>query len=476
MKLSFKTKLSYGVGAISDNAMYTLTGTYLMLFLTTVAGVSPAMAGTISAIGSVWEALCAPIVGYKSDHMQSRFGRRKPFLMMAAFPIAVITSMLFTTVDASAAFKTAYYIVMVVLFWTCFSSEFVPYMAWGSDLTEDYNERTVLRSFSYVFNQVGMGIGMVMPTIIVDWCMNMGRTVQQSWQVVGIFVGLCCCAALLLSAWNVKDTDVKDFVKPAKKEPFLDLKIIVGIFRQYLDILKLRPIQYIIGASLAYLVANVVFGSDRVFFMTYNLGLSESMISLMLLVITINGIIMVPFITRFATRFDKKTVFMFGIGGAGALMILMRILGINSIPALLATVIFYGIANACYWQLMPSMLYDVCAAEELVSGENRSGAVISLQALSESLSIAASAQMLGIILEVAGFDGTAAVQSATAQTWIANCFAVIPGIFMILAALLIYKYPIDKHSFARVMAALEKKKAGESVDLAEFNDIFLTHK
>ncbi|MBQ8563297.1 MAG: MFS transporter, partial [Firmicutes bacterium] len=463
MKLRFKTKFFYGVGAISDNAMYTLTGTYLMLYLTTVAGVSPAIAGTISAIGSVWEALCAPIVGYKSDHMKSRFGRRKPFLMMASLPAAVITSLLFTTIDAPPVLKTAYYIFMVIGFWTCFSSEFVPYMAWGSDLTEDYNERTVLRSFSYIFNQVGMGIGMVMPTIIVEYAMNLGRTSQQSWQLVGIFVGLCCCTALLVSAWNVKDTDVKDFIKPEKKEPFLDLGIIMGIFRQYLDILKLRPIQYIIGASLAYLVANVIFGSDRVFFMTYNLGLSESMISLMLLVITVNGIVMVPFITRFATKFDKKTVFMFGIGGAGVLMILMRIIGIQSIPALLATVIFYGIANACYWQLMPSMLYDVCAAEELVSGENRSGAVISLQALSESLSIAASAQMLGIILEVAGFDGEAAVQSATAQAWIANCFAVIPGLFMILAALLIYKYPIDKHSFRRVMEALEQKKAGKPV-------------
>ena len=70
MKLSFKTKFSYGVAAISDNAMYTLAGTYLLLFLTTVAGVSPAVAGTISAIGSVWEAMCAPIVGYKSDRMQ----------------------------------------------------------------------------------------------------------------------------------------------------------------------------------------------------------------------------------------------------------------------------------------------------------------------------------------------------------------------------------------------------------------------
>lgn len=472
MKLSFKTKLSYGIGGICDNAMYTLTGTYLLLYLTTVAGVSPAIAGTISAIGSVWEAMCAPIVGYKSDRMQSRFGRRKPFLLMASFPVAVITCLLFTTIDAGPVLKTGYYIFMVICFWTCFSSEFVPYMAWGSDLTEDYNERTVLRSFSYIFNQVGMGIGMVMPTVIVDYAMNLGRTQQQAWQFVGLFVGICGGGALLLSALNVKDTDVKDFVKPKTKEPFLDLKMITGIFRQYLDILKLRPIQFIIGASLMYLVANVIFGSDRVFFMTYNMGLSESMISLMLLVITINGIIMVPFITKLATRFDKKTVFMFGIGGAGVLMIIMRILGINSLPALFATVVFYGAANACYWQLMPSMLYDVCAAEELLSGENRSGAVISLQALSESLSIAFSAQMLGIILELAGFNGESAVQSETALFWIANCFAVLPGIFMILAAVCINRYPINKANFNRVMSALEKRKQGQEINLQEFEDLF----
>lgn len=153
-------------------------------------------------------------------------------------------------------------------------------------------------------------------------------------------------------------------------------------------------------------------------------------------------------------------------------MILMRILGINSLPALFATVVFYGIANACYWQLMPSMLYDVCAVEELMSGENRSGAVISLQALSESLSIALSNQMLGIILQVAGFDGSAAVQTATAQHWIANCFAVIPGLFMILAGLLIKKYPINKENFDHVMNALDRKKQGIAVDMTEFDHIY----
>ena len=121
MKLSFKTKLSYGVGAICDNAMYMLAGTYLLLFLTTVAGISPAIAGTISAEGSGWEALCAPVVGFKSDRAVSRFGRRKPFMLAAAFPVAIVTSLLFTAIDASQPVKVIYYIAMVLIYWTCFS-------------------------------------------------------------------------------------------------------------------------------------------------------------------------------------------------------------------------------------------------------------------------------------------------------------------------------------------------------------------
>ena len=63
MKLSFHTKLSYGIGGVADNAMYTLAGTFLLFFLTSVAGIQPAAAGTIVAIGSIWEVICGPISG-----------------------------------------------------------------------------------------------------------------------------------------------------------------------------------------------------------------------------------------------------------------------------------------------------------------------------------------------------------------------------------------------------------------------------
>ena len=113
MKLPFRTKLFYGIGGTCDNAMYMLAGTYLLLFLTTVARISPAVAGAICAAGSVWEALCAPVVGFESDHAVTRFGRRKPFLLGAAFPAAIITTLLFTAIQASPGVKVVYYLVMV---------------------------------------------------------------------------------------------------------------------------------------------------------------------------------------------------------------------------------------------------------------------------------------------------------------------------------------------------------------------------
>ena len=472
MKLGFRTKLSYGIGGICDNTMYTLSGTYLLLFLTTVAGVSPAMAGTITAIGSVWEAFCAPVVGYLSDNTISRFGKRKPFLIAAAFPVAIVTSLMFTAIDASAAVKAVYYTAMIILFWTAFSSEFISYMAWGSDLTDDYDERTVLRSYAYVFNQVGMCVGMVLPTMIVDYCMNLGRTSAQAWQTVGIVAGVASGAALLICALTITKDDNKNFVKPTNRAKLNIPMMFKSILKDYLNILKLKPIRFILGASIVYLIANTIFSSDRVFYMTYNLNMSQTQISLMMAIITASGVAFVPFIAKLSTVFDKKTVFMTGIGVSGVLMIAGRFLGVESLAAVILICLIYSVANTCYWQLMPSMLYDVCEVEELVSGKKHSGSVISLQALSESLSIAAGLQALGIALEMAGFASEATVQPENALVWVSNLFTLVPGVFMILVFVIMTKYPINKKVFHKVMDAKEKMDQGMEVDMTEVERIF----
>ena len=476
-KLSVKTKIGYGIGCVCDNTLYTLSGTYLLLYLTTVAGVQPALAGTISAVGSVWEALVGPIMGSLSDNTVSRFGKRKPFMMFAAIPVAVITSLLFTAINAGPVVKGVYYTVAIILFWTSFSMEFVPYMSWGADLTDDYHERTSLRAYSYVFGQVGMLIGMVLPTIIVDWAMNIGKTTQQSWQLVGMFCGISAGAALLISALSVKNTDMaKDdpelirmrAEKKAESEKYHGvhpLKRAIMILKEFASILKLKPMRYLLAASMLYLIANTLFSSDRVFFMTYNMGMSQKEISFIMLVITFSGIIFVPFISALSRRTDKKTVFMAGIGLAGVMMMAMRAVRINGLGGIVAVSLMYSVANTCYWQLMPSMIYDIAEIEEMESGESHAGAVISFQALSESVCIAIGLQILGIILELSGFDESlpspltaggneALLQPESALTWVSNSFTLLPGIFMVLVGLVMLGYPVTEKS----LEALRLKK------------------
>jgi len=465
------TKLSYGIGGVADNALYTLLGTFLLFFLTTVAGIRPATAGTIAALGSILEAVCGPIAGFLSDNAETRFGKRKPFLMVAAIPVAIVTMLLFTSIGASYGVKVAYYTMMTLLFWTAFATFFVPYLAWGSDLTDDYNERTTLRSYAYFFNQVGMAIGMVMPTIIVEFMMKHGSSVERSWSAVGLFVGVCSGAALLICSLNIKKNDVKDFKKDPNREKVFSAKKIAYMFSEYFQILKLKSIRFLILGSVVYLLCNTMFSAGRIYYFTFNIGLSAKQISFTMLLMTLVGIALVPVVGGLANYIDKKMVFIGGIALTGLVMLSSKFVGVDNFLEACILCAIYSVGNTCYWQLMPSMLYDVCEVEELASGEKHSGQVISLQALSESISTAVSLQVLGIILGQAGFNDMAATQPEAALTWIENCLTIVPGILLILVAISVWKYPVDRKSFPRILRAVERQRRGESIDLGEFGDI-----
>ena len=472
MKLKFKTKLLYGIGGVADNAMYTLEGSFMLFFLTSVAGLRPGIAGLIIAVGSIWEVMCGPVAGYLSDNTLSRYGKRKPYLIFASVPVAVTMWLLFTSFELPYTVKVLYFLIVMLLFQMTFSSFFVPYMAWGSDLTEDYDERTLLRSYAYVFNQVGMALGMVVPTVFVDMLMRHGFSVSFSWSVMGAFAGIISGASLLICALGIHESDDPDFVKPEDYDLRPDLSIFRTIITDYLRILKVRPVQFIVGTSLLYLVANTFFMSDRIYYFTYNAGLSAWHISSVMLLITASGILFTFLIAWLSMLTDRKIVFTAGIGITGIFMMAARFLPLRSFAGICTVCLIYSLGNTCYWQLMPSMIYDACELEELASGEKHSGQVISLQALSESLSVAIASQILGLILEAGGFDAALEVQTERALSCISTCYSLIPGAAMLLVALLMLRYPVNARRFKAVMRALIIKRSGGSVDMKQFRDIY----
>lgn len=90
-KLSKFVKLAFGAGDLGPAIVAAINGFFLNAFLLDVAGLRPAVAGTIFLIVKVWDAINDPIFGALTDRTKSRWGRRRPWLLFAAIPFGIFS-------------------------------------------------------------------------------------------------------------------------------------------------------------------------------------------------------------------------------------------------------------------------------------------------------------------------------------------------------------------------------------------------
>ena len=246
------------------------------------------------------------------------------------------------------------------------------------------------------------------------------------------------------------------------------LNAALDMVRNYVEILKLRTVRYILGASVFYLIGYSIFCSDRMYFFTYNMGLSRTTITVVMMVLTFASVAFVPLVSFVNRWADKRTSYLVGMVICAAGMALYDFIGVTSIVHVCIFAILYCIGNIAYWQLVPAMIYDVCEVDRLINDKERAGLVISLQTLAESLSNAAGLQIMGLILSLSGFDGSMEAQTESALHWTNLSFSVIPALFMAASAFCIFKYPVTKEMYNKILAGLEQRAQGREIDMDEF--------
>lgn len=454
-KLKFRHKIEYASAAYGDAACYGFICTFLLFFLTTVAGVEPAFAGTITVVGALWNTLINPIVGYLSDHARTKWGRRRPFMLFMTIPLSASTYLLFTAIDLLPQIKPFYYGAILMIFWTAFTGFFVPYLALGAEYTQDYNERTELRSYASIFNMLGNVVALVMPSVLVEFLTERGLTTPGAWSITGAIVGVSSMASIYITARAAKD---KDIPAPEGERSGLPRPDLREIFREYWQVLKLKPVKSLLFTSLFALIGYAMFSSDLVYYFTYNHGLSAEQISGMFLYRTAVGVVLILVMRRISAATDKRSALMW-VFGIGALSVTVaRFIGVEGMWQLYVFVFFVAISTSVYWQMMPAIIYDVCEYDELQSGKKRQGAIVSLQGLVEALASGIGTQLLGIILQLAGFDGSAQQQTQTALAWVENSVTILPAFFLILALIALSRYPITRKRFEEIQRQLAERK------------------
>lgn len=440
---TFREKLGYGIASLGDAISYGVVGTFLLFFLTTVAKIPPAAAGTIVAIGSIWNAVFNPVMGYISDNISTRFGRRRPVIFFFSIFLSIMVFVLFTDIDMNPSVKPIYYGIMTVLYWTGFTGFFVPYCALGTDYASSYDERTSIRSFASFFNMIGNVFCMVMPTILVEFLENRGLTTSQAWSSTGGFLGLLTLITIMVT---VVVSRKRDLPGPEEETPEKPRFSLIHIFKEYISVARLKPMKFLIIASLSSLITYTMLMSNVMYYFTFNIRLSAVQISACLMVRSLLGIAFIPLVGRLSIKFDKRIAliicYAFGIAG----MVAMKLIGPNDLAGAAVYTIFLTICTAVYWQMMPAIFYDMCDYDRSVTGKKREAMILSFQGLVEAVAVGIGGQILGTVLQMAGFDGNGTSQTPVAMTWIENSATVLPMIFFIIASIALYKYPLTREN------------------------------
>src|SRR6185295_9020712 len=149
-------KLAYGFGAIAYGVKDNGFAYFLLLYYSQVIGVDSRLVGLALSIALFVDAFVDPVIGYWSDNVRSKWGRRHPFMYAAAVPIAATYFLLWDPPQGWSEPALFWYLLTLEVLIRVFISIFeIPSTALAPELTEHYDERRTLLSFRSYFAWTG---------------------------------------------------------------------------------------------------------------------------------------------------------------------------------------------------------------------------------------------------------------------------------------------------------------------------------
>ncbi len=150
-KLSFVSKLCFGIGAFGKDAVYALVGTYLMLYLTDFRSVAPAFVGTLFMIARIWDAFNDPFMGMIVDNTHSRFGKFRPWILVGTVMNAIVLVLLFMDNGLEGSAYLVWCSVFYILWGMTYTVMDIPYWSMVPALTDDDDERSQISAIPRIF-------------------------------------------------------------------------------------------------------------------------------------------------------------------------------------------------------------------------------------------------------------------------------------------------------------------------------------
>jgi glycoside/pentoside/hexuronide:cation symporter, GPH family len=414
----------YPLGSIGSGLFATLSGVLLLYYLTDTIMLPVLLAAIILLTPKILGIVIDPIVGQVSDRMQSRFGRRLPFLFAGSIGMAISFLALFHMPDTGSVALNFTYALTTYFFTSLFYGLFaVPYIAMPSEFAVNEELRTRIIALRMLFVFVGTIMGAALPSLLVA---HFGGGMDGYGAMSLVIVAMSLPAMLIAT-----------FVAPKLEAP---PQRITQSFPKVGDLaapLRTTGFKRLLVTYMLLMIAGTAFTSALPYLVVHRLEWPESDVGLMLVAALAVAMITAPLWPRICERFGMKQALLgaiaFSIMGNGLLLFATR--GVDQLYIYSAMIII-GI-GAAGTQVLPFALLSRHIAHVSATGNSGSEAAITgVWTGAEKLALALGPALTAVMLWFVGFsEEIASKQTPEALLGIQLAVAVTPTILFTIVAL-----------------------------------------
>ncbi len=448
-KLSFGRKLAFGIGDLGPALVASIQGFFLNAFLLDIAGIRPGLAGIIFLVVKIWDSVNDPIVGRLTDRTNTRWGRRRPWLLFGAIPFGLAWFLQWLVPDLSQTGLFWYYLIVALLLDTGFTAVNVPYTALTPELTHDYDERTRLNSFRFSFSILGGLAALAVHSVLIDAFPSVTQGYAISAAVMG---GIIVISNLITFAF----TEESHFKDAAEED---DPGFVEGVRIA----LRNRPFLYVVAIYLLSWLCIQFVQANMLLYVRYWVGGEDRFIQLAF-ALQVSAFVFLLMWSKISQKWGKQKVYYVGMSFWIAVEIALFFVQPGQFTLLLGLAILAGVGVSIGYLVPWSMLPDVVELDELETGQRREGIYYGFFVFLQKLGISLGLALSNFILEATGYINaenlSALPEQPTAVLTALRIFvSLVPAVILLISFPIVYRYPITREKHAEIRAALDARKA-----------------
>ena len=469
-----KEKIFYGMGAILDGGGVALISCVLFAYFNIVLGISGLITSIIIFAGKLWDAITDPLMGVISDNTKSKYGRRKPYIVISGVLIFVALGLLFMPYNLMGVTDKAAIIAIVCVMYMFYNTAntvaMVPYCSMSGDISKSFSERNKANSVKLIFSILSGGLCYVVPFLFLE--LFEGGTIDQTGFYLCIFLvfGILFGVPMVLCGIFVKERVPFDPTVKAKfslksySEPFK-----IKSFKWHIIMYVSAFICLDVVSALAPYYASQVWDSQVV-----NLfGIIDMKFSSMFIVapLMVSAGCMFPVVQKLRKTKGKQFAFRVGLPAyiIGAIVLAITQPSWNGgvyIVIVASLVMGVGFAGA---QMMPWMIFpDTVDVAELKLGHRPTGSFSGLMTLLRKIAGGVAILVIGIVFEFSGqIPGMNETQPETAILAIRILMGGFIAIFISIAFIASFMYKVTNEKLARIKYFNELAQKGELANITE---------